>query len=88
MKVTSGHLGTSILERERIGRRSRNFEQLVTDVEELMADEPTRREMGRRARAYAIGHHSAQRMVANYETLFKEIWIKQTVESAGELRPV
>ncbi|MFC2036524.1 glycosyltransferase family 4 protein [Chloroflexota bacterium] len=62
-----------IIEREGIGRYSRTFEQLVADVQELMEDGVARREMGQRARQYAVSHHSAKKMVADYETLFEEI---------------
>jgi glycosyltransferase involved in cell wall biosynthesis len=62
-----------ILEREGVGRCSRAFEQLVLDVKELMEDETTRAEMGRRAREYAVGYHSAEKMVADYEALFREV---------------
>jgi glycosyltransferase involved in cell wall biosynthesis len=59
-----------IIEREQVGRCSRTFEQLVTDVRELMEHEPLRREMGRRARAYAREHHSLSTLIAAYEQLF------------------
>jgi glycosyltransferase involved in cell wall biosynthesis len=59
-----------ILQREGVGRCAMTFEELVADVEELMADEPLRGEMGVRARQYAVGHHSARTMVADYERLF------------------
>lgn len=62
-----------ILEREGVGRCSRTFEQLVVDVRELMEDEAARLDMGRRAREYAVRHHSAEKMVADYEALFKEV---------------
>lgn len=62
-----------ILEREGVGCCSRTFDQLVADVQELMTDDAIRRNMGQRAREYAIRDHSADRMVADYETLFKEV---------------
>lgn len=77
-----------ILERERIGRCSRNFEQLVSDVQELMENEPARRDMGRRARAYAVVHHSHERMVTDYESLFEEILTGSTVKTELEMWPV
>ena len=76
-----------ILEREKIGRCSINFKQLVSDVEELMEDASLRREMGKRARAYAVDHHSAERMVDSYETLFRKILHNQTAEAVRGLRP-
>lgn len=77
-----------IIEREKIGRCSSKFEQLVIDVKQLMEDEPTRRDMGRRAREYAIRHHSVERMVSNYESLFHKILSNSSPESVHELRPV
>lgn len=62
-----------ILEREGVGRCSKTFEQLVADVRELMQDEAARLEMGRRARVYAVRHHSTERMAGEYEALFKGI---------------
>jgi glycosyltransferase involved in cell wall biosynthesis len=62
-----------IIEREGIGRYSRTFEQLVADVQELMEDGVARQEMGQRARRYAVSHHNAEKMVADYETLFNEV---------------
>jgi glycosyltransferase involved in cell wall biosynthesis len=62
-----------ILESEGIGRCSTTFGQLVRDVEELMEDEAARQEMGRRAREYAVRHHSATKMVADYEALFEQV---------------
>jgi len=38
-----------------------------------MEDKATRLEMGQRAREYAMRHYPAERMVADYEALFKEI---------------
>lgn len=62
-----------ILEREGVGRCSRTFDELVADVEELMENEAIRRHMGCLAREYAVRHHSAARMVSNYEALFEEV---------------
>ncbi len=76
-----------ILEREKIGRCSRNFEQLVIDVKELMESESMRRDMGKRARAYAVSHHSVERMVSNYEALFKDILLNSALNTVRELRP-
>jgi glycosyltransferase involved in cell wall biosynthesis len=62
-----------ILEREGLGKCSMSLAELVSDVKDLMEDEPRRKEMGRRAREYAIRHHSAARMAADYEALFVEV---------------
>jgi len=61
-----------ILEREGIGRCAADFGQLVGDVEELMVDDSLRREMGLRARQYAVRYHTAERMVGDMAALFGE----------------
>lgn len=77
-----------ILERENIGRCSRNFEQLITDVKELMEDESMRLEMGQRAREYAVSNHSAEMMVSEYETLFRDIVHNSKVQTAREMKAI
>jgi glycosyltransferase involved in cell wall biosynthesis len=62
-----------ILEGEGVGRCSASFRQLVADVEELMTNESLRRDMGERAREYAVTHHSAEKMVGQYEELLMQI---------------
>jgi glycosyltransferase involved in cell wall biosynthesis len=59
-----------ILQREGVGRCAMTFEGLVADVHELMADEPLRRQMGVRARQYALRHHSVDTMVERHAQLF------------------
>jgi len=71
-----------ILEQEKVGRFARTFEQLVADVRDLMEDEATRLQMGQRAREYAMRHYPAERMVTDYEALFKEI-----LNTSGHQRP-
>ena len=61
-----------ILDREGVGRYSKNFHQLVSDVEELMGDEHKRKQMGRRARNYAVRNHTLEKLISNYASLFKE----------------
>lgn len=61
-----------ILEQENVGRFAATFEELVAYVENLMEDEATRMEMGERAREYAIDNYRVDRMVADYDTLFRE----------------
>lgn len=60
-------------ERERIGRISNSFDDLVKDVDELMSNHEVRIEMGQRAYAYARRAHSLEQMVGSYEKVFKEI---------------
>jgi glycosyltransferase involved in cell wall biosynthesis len=64
-----------ILERERVGRCAEDFDQLVSDVDELMIDENQRREMGNRARDYAAQNHTLDTLISNYESLFNEILV-------------
>lgn len=71
--LSLGYELDGILEREGIGRCSASFERLVADVEELMMDEPGRFEMGSRARDYASLNHNQQKMISNYEGLFKKV---------------
>jgi glycosyltransferase involved in cell wall biosynthesis len=56
--------------RNRIGVCSRSFDELCRDVCNLMDDEPRRREMGVRAREYAVRHHNIDRMLDDHEQLF------------------
>lgn len=62
-----------IPERERIGRCSASFADLVADVRELMANDDERLAMGRRAREYARRCHSVETMLDAYEALFGEV---------------
>ena len=62
-----------IVEREGVGRCPSDFAQLVVDVRDLMSDEVARREMGHRAREYAIRHHNIESMVSDYAALFKQV---------------
>jgi glycosyltransferase involved in cell wall biosynthesis len=67
-----------ILEREQVGRCSRTFERLVSDVDSLMHNEPLRAEMGQRARDFAAAHLTVDRMVSNYEHLFQAVVAQHT----------
>lgn len=62
-----------IIERERIGRCSRDFDHLVRNVDELMLDAEQRLEIGLRAREFACRHLTSDRMTANYSGLFEEV---------------
>ena len=59
--------------REGLGRCSVSFEQMVEDVTEYMRSDAIRVAAGHRAREYAVRCFSAERMVADYECLFKSI---------------
>ena len=62
-----------ILEREGIGRCTGTFGQLVSEVKRLMTDHEARREMGSRARDYAVRQHGVETMVTAYEQLFESV---------------
>lgn len=62
-----------IIEKNRIGFHSRNFEQMVKDLRTLMNDEKLRETMGERARKYALENHSINKNVLKYESYFKKI---------------
>jgi len=50
-----------------------SFEQMVEDVTEYMRSDAIRVAAGHRAREYAMRCHSAERMITDYEHLFKSI---------------
>lgn len=52
----------NILQREKIGFCSGNFEKLVEDTKRLITDHNLRDSIGHRAREYAIEHHSLDNM--------------------------
>ena len=62
-----------ILEREGVGRCSKDLNELVSDVDELMSNSTMRQNMGKRARDYAVRNHGVKTMVSNYESVFEEI---------------
>ena len=62
-----------IIEGEGLGRCSMSFEQMVEDVTEYMRSDAIRVAAGHRAREYAMRCHSAERMITDYEHLFKSI---------------
>jgi hypothetical protein len=58
----------------------------VAEVDELMRDEAKRSHMGRRAREYAVRCHSVERMVSDYEALFRSLLTEgkpEPTETAG-----
>jgi len=71
--ISLGYELDGILEREQVGRCARNMSELIAIVAELMEDHGTRLAMGRRARGYAISHHSVETMASQYEDLFMEV---------------
>lgn len=73
-----------ILERERVGRCSKTFEELVSDVRDLLEDDAARQEMGCRAREYAASHHSVEKLATEYETLFQGIVAGDQVRTPTE----
>jgi len=62
-----------VLKRERIGIRSGSFRRMVEDVRRLVRDDSIRREMGKRARAYAVREHNLADKLEQYAHLFENL---------------
>jgi len=62
-----------LLERKRIGFYSRSFEQMVRDVKYLVDNEDIRKEMGKRARKYAVENYDIEKIGKRYLETFEEI---------------
>lgn len=71
--LSLSHELDGILEREGIGRCSKDYDQMVNDVGELMANDRSRGAMGKSAREYAERNHNLDTLILNYESLFDEI---------------
>lgn len=67
----------NILKNEMIGLHSSNFEHMVKQVIHLIKNEEERKEIGKRARQYALQHHNINKIGVKYLTLFKSILNKQ-----------
>ncbi len=63
-----------VLTRERTGIRSGNFRQMVEDVRRLLSDEPLRKQLGKRARAYAVREHNLADKLEQYADLFENLY--------------
>lgn len=62
-----------LLKRKKIGFHSKTFEQLVKDVRYLIKNEDVRKEMGKRARKYAIENHDIEKIGKRYLEVFEEL---------------
>jgi len=71
--ISLGYELDGILEREKIGRTSKSFKDLIIDVDELMQNNSLRQEMGKRAMKYATKNHREDQMVNKFETVFKNL---------------
>lgn len=71
--ITLGFDPDNIIERNKIGFYSKTFEQMVKDAKTLMNNQGLRKEMGERARKYALKNHSISVNVKKYEEKFKQI---------------
>ncbi len=72
-----------ILTRERIGVCSGSFGQMVEDVRRLTAGESLRKEMGARARTYAVREHNLADKLTQYTELFDSLYNeRRMVQSA------
>jgi len=63
----------NIIKSQKIGFHSGNFEQLVKDVRYLVENEDERREMGEKARKYAINNHNVEEMGKKYLKAFERL---------------
>jgi len=63
----------NLVEEKKIGFCSGSFDQLVKDVGNLIEDEETRQEMGKRARQYAIEDHDIKKTGRKYLDLFEKL---------------
>jgi glycosyltransferase involved in cell wall biosynthesis len=77
-----------IIERERIGHCSHNFSQLVEHTRELIDNPLLLREMGQRAREYAVVNHDREHMVSRYEALFRELYERKSASLPHLVRRV
>ena len=62
-----------VLEREKIGIHSGSFQKMVQDVRHLLSDERLRKEMGQRAKAYAVREHNLVDKLRQYTELFESL---------------
>jgi len=71
--VALHHDPDNLLEKRKIGFQSSNFEQLVKDVRYLIENGNARREMGKRARKYAIETHNIEKIGKKYIKVFENL---------------
>ena len=71
--VTLTYDPDDIIEEQRIGAHSRTFDCMVHDVLALIDDENTRKQMGKRAREYAVENHDISKNISRYLELFRSL---------------
>lgn len=62
-----------VIQQYRLGFHSRSFEQMVTDVRQLIENEELRKTMGRNARTYAIENHDIDKIVSQFDAVFSTL---------------
>ncbi|MGA1822563.1 MAG: glycosyltransferase family 4 protein [Thermoplasmatota archaeon] len=67
----------SIMEANRIGHRSGDMDRMYKQLSALLSDPGELREMGNRARKYAVKNHVFEKIGASYLDLFRELTNKQ-----------
>ena len=63
----------NILKKNSIGFHSKNLEQMVNHVIYLIKNGDIRKEMGKRARQYAVKNHNIEKIGINYLEIFKDL---------------
>lgn len=63
----------NIIKENKIGYHSETFEKMVKDVKNLINDDKLRKEIGERARKYALQNHSIHVNIKKYEEIFKKL---------------
>jgi glycosyltransferase involved in cell wall biosynthesis len=61
-----------VIEKYNLGRHSRSFEKLQSDVKQLMDNEKLREEMGENAKKYVQKNHSADVIIPQYVKLLRD----------------
>ena len=62
-----------VIYKNKLGFHSRTFEQMVKDVQLLVADKNLRKEMGENARKYVEAEHNIEKIAPQYINLFKNL---------------
>jgi len=66
-----------ILKKYRIGFYSKNFEQMVNNIIYLIKNEDIRKEMGKKARQYAVQNHDIKKIGGKYLEIFETISVEK-----------
>jgi len=65
-----------LIKKYKIGYHSGNFKQMVKDIQYLIENECIRKEMGKRARKYAVENHDIKKIGKKYLEIFEELRAK------------